>query len=97
MLKVEITFHERCSPALRYNDWFKAALAYAITWGNSDRVVIHIDKDNNISVSHQKLIPNKVDYMHEHERYEQYFYMQGIYHDLPTQRYTLDQHYSFHS
>lgn len=90
MLKVEITFQDDCSPALRYTDWFKAALAYAIIWGNSDRVVIHVDKDNNISVSHQRLHP-------ETGKYEQYFYMQGIYHDEPLDKYHLDLRYSFHS
>jgi hypothetical protein len=82
MRRVEITIHENADKAMIGTQLFNQWIGYAIMWGNSDYVRIYVDKDLNISTSHQRETPEGL--------HKEYFFMQGIYHaDSNT--------YSFHS
>lgn len=80
---VEITIHEDVDhDFIQYDKDFKEWLAYAILWGNSDHVVIYVDKDKNIGASHRKKISEDLPP-------KQYFYMEGIYHPNEERKYTF--------
>lgn len=85
---IEINVSERAITTLSlHSKSLQAAIGYLSMWGNSDRVVLHIDKDHNIEASHQRLrvgtIPISAEYL-------QYYFIAGIYH-------AQTDSYSFHS
>lgn len=73
---VEITFSSYASlpEILRFQQDFHRALGYAIAWGNSDHVIIHIDKEGDINTSHCRNIAA----VNELPSYQQYFFMLGL-------------------
>lgn len=90
---IEINVSERAITTLSlHSKSLQAAIGYLSMWGNSDRVVLHIDKDHNIEASHQRKIATievtfPCDTITE---YQQYYFIAGIY-DAKADT------YSFHS
>lgn len=66
----------------------QSAIGYLSMWGNSDHVILYIDKDYNIEASHQRAStpPNAL----EDIEYRQYYFIAGVYN-------AKEDTYSFHS
>lgn len=88
---IEIRIHDECK-IVPLRKSLQDAIGYLSMWGNSDHVILYIDKDYNIDASHQKLI-KPIDPLEElpiPQRYFQHYFIAGIY-DAKTDK------YSFHS
>jgi len=66
------------------------AVGYLRVWGNSDHVILYIDKDYNVEASHQKITQQVNPIPNEPITYRQYYFIMGLY-DAKTDT------YSFHS
>ena len=65
-----------------------AAIGYLSMWGNSDHVILFIDKDLSIEASHQH-VANSLDPL-QSNGYRQYYFIMGLYN-------AEKDTYSFHS
>ena len=86
---VEIRVAEDCK-IIPLRKSTEAAIGYLSMWGNSDRVLLYIDKDYNIDVSHQHIVKAPNPYNLPEPRHQQYYFIMGLYDK------TKDS-YSFHS
>jgi hypothetical protein len=68
------------------------AVGYLRVWGNSDHVILYIDKDYNVEASHQKYVQHLDPLTHtpKGKDLRQYYFIMGLY-DAKTDT------YSFHS
>lgn len=85
---IEIRIHEECK-TVPFRTSMQNAIGYLSMWGNSDHVVLYIDKDYNIDASHQRKL-DPLDPRRLTAEFTQYYFIAGIY-DA-----TKDT-YSFHS
>lgn len=87
---IEITVADDCK-IVPLRKCMQDAIGYLAMWGNSDRVVLYIDKNYSISASHQRVQQTlAVGTTDNGPKYHQYYFIQGIYD-------AKEDTYSFHS
>lgn len=84
---IEITVADDCK-IVPIRKCMQDAIGYLSMWGNSDHVILSIDKDYNISASHLRLVQH--DPSEETTSHTQYYFIMGVY---DAEKDT----YSFHS
>jgi hypothetical protein len=85
---IEIRIHNDCK-TVPFRVSMQNAIGYLSMWGNSDHVILYIDKDYNIDTSHQRKL-DPLDPRRLTAEFTQYYFIAGIY-DAKTDT------YSFHS
>ena len=86
---IEIRIHDDCK-TVPFRTSMQNAIGYLSMWGNSDHVILYIDKDYNIEASHQHIVKGVNPGILPDPRYAQYYFIMGLY-DAKTDT------YSFHS
>jgi heterodisulfide reductase subunit B len=85
---IEIRVAEDCK-LIPFRNSLQNAIGYLSMWGNSEHVVLWIDKDYNIEASHKKM-NQQLEPTDALPTYRQYYFIMGLY-DAEKDS------YSFHS